>query len=149
MRISPLTEGNIAYVIGNLSEVSRREAAAFGMGRTELREIFIEKIGGPFTGAIYGEGGNCFALVCMESIGDKKWRTRFVATEEAFSKKTNWFPLTRFLREFSDQIVSDTGAEIEVLSGKENRASRAWFICLGFRHIADDGNISTYFKKAG
>lgn len=149
MRIEPLSEGSIASVIGNLSEVSRREAAAFGMGAMELGEIFTRKIGTPFTGAIHGWNENCFALISMESVGNLKWRTRFVATEEAFSRKTNWLPLTRFLKEFSDRIVTDTKGEIVVLSDRRNDSSREWFLLMGFRHVADDGNISTYSKKAG
>lgn len=149
MRIAPLSEENIAYVMGNLSEVSRREAQAFGMGILTLASMFTKNIGVPFTGAIYGENGNCFALIVMEPIGTSKWRTWFVATEEAFGDYANWFPLTRFLKTFSDRIVSDTGGEINVLSRKDNRSSRAWFLCMGFRHVADDGAISTYLKKAG
>jgi hypothetical protein len=149
MRIAPLSEEAIRFVLGNLSDVSRQENAAFGMGVLELADTFSRKIGAPFTGAIFGENGNCFALISMEPIGPSKWRTRFVATEEAFGNRANWFALTRFLKGFSDKVVSDTGGEITVLSDRWNDTSRAWFLCMGFRHAADDGNISTYFKKAG
>jgi hypothetical protein len=149
MRIAPLSEEAIGFVICNLSEVSRKEAEAFGMDADSLKRMFMEKIGGPFTGAIYGYNDNCFALVSMDRIGESNWRTRFVATEEAFGRQTNWIPLTRFLKGFSDKVVSDIGGEIEILSDRRNEKSRAWFLCMGFRHGADEGNISTYFKKAG
>jgi hypothetical protein len=96
-------------------------------------------IGKPWTFAFYHDGP-C-ALCFMESIGEMKWRTCFAATEDGFKKI--WFPLTKFMKRISDEIIKD-GGEIECVSG--NPDAQLWFEAMGFKLIFRNDMIDKYLK---
>ncbi len=145
MRIAPVTPSNIDEVLSNLSELSRAETLAFGLDPEELRKWFLWHAEAPFSAAIYGAGPQAIALIVMESVGPMHWRTRFVATREAFEYE--WFPLTRFFARFSDRIIHDSKGEIEVLSVSGDPRAADWFLCMGFDHSGTDGQISKFVKR--
>ncbi|MFA6509932.1 MAG: hypothetical protein WCV62_05705 [Candidatus Peribacteraceae bacterium] len=145
MTIFPLSKERIASVIGAISDVHRAEAEAFGLSMEDTAGIFQWHIGEPFSGVFCHDDGRPFALVALESVGLLHWRIRFVATEEAI--RSGGLGITRFLRDISDKIVSDTKGKIEVLSAPLTEKSRDWIHHMGFRMVKDDGNIGTFLKE--
>jgi hypothetical protein len=138
MIIMPLDEKSVNDVLAHLWPRGLDELEKFNSTAGELRLRFLGMIGKPWTFAFYHDGP-C-ALCFMESIGEMKWRTCFAATEEGFKKI--WFPLTRFMKRISDEIVRD-GGHIECLSG--NPGAQRWFEAMGFRLISRN-EIDKYIK---
>jgi hypothetical protein len=96
-------------------------------------------VGQPWTFAFYEKDEPC-AVAYMEPLGDLRWRTHFVATEEGFKKI--WMPVTIFMKKLSDQLVKDGGI-IEAYSWK---AARKWFQVLGFKLFVSYDKIDKHVK---
>ena len=148
MKIGPLNQENICYVIDNLWDRGRKEAEAFGYDLPDLRQKFTKMMDKPFAGAVYDDTGECWeccALIALELMPTHFYRTHFVATETGFEKV--WKPLTRFFKQFSDQIEKDYEGGIEILSGLADEKVFGWFVSMGFKLKGFDGNVHRYVKR--
>lgn len=132
-------------MIANISGVHRAEAEAFGLTIEETKAIFLRHIGAPFSGVFCGEDGGPFALIALETVDTMRWRVRFVAAEESLRRRG--LGITRFLKDFSDRIVADTGGKIEVLSSPMTEISQSWIAFMGFRLEGYDGKTGTFLKE--
>jgi hypothetical protein len=148
MKITDLTAENVNFIVDNLWNRGRQELEVFGTSIEEYRKRCMEMVGEPFTGTFLDDDGNACAFLFLRPILDyRQWNTTFAATEEGFNKI--WFPMSKFLRQFSDVIVLDNNVEIQLLSAHSNGKAHEWFSFLGFRKVSVEGKITKYIKKKG
>jgi hypothetical protein len=145
MRISPLSKQAIDEVIGNLSEINRKEAEIFNISPEELRKKFVKMIGAPFTGAFYEDGGICQVLFALEAIGHYQWRTHLLAARDVAKIG---FAITHFFAKISDRLVSENGGKgyIEIISAYRDGKTHEWFKTMGFTFSKTDGIENKYVK---
>ncbi len=145
MNMGPLTIENVTYVIDRLSAVHRAEAAAFGTTPEGIRDRFMASIEQPFTAAFYDEAGDCFGLIGLEPLGKPfEWIVRFAATEDAIQR--GGLGITRFLKEFSDKIVEDTGGRLVVISAPLTEKATGWLEYMGFLLESQADGVGTFVK---
>jgi len=144
VQIFPLDKGSIDYVMANLSDMCIKEAQDFGLSIQDLEAVYVSMIGKPFTGAFYGDDGECCAIIALELTGMLKWKSHFATTEKGLTKV--FFELTRFLLRFSDDIIK-RGGEITIKSAYSAGRTYDWFIGMGFKYVTTEGNVSTYIKR--
>jgi hypothetical protein len=146
MKISPLYEQDVRKVTDNLWDRGRTEVAIMGVTQDQLCDKFMSMVGKPFTGAFHDDEGNLCAIIALELLAEYSWRTHFAAVEHAFQKIA--FPLTRFLAQFSKQLIKDSGGKIEILSAyNESSEAGRWYRVLGFSPDGAENGIYRYIKK--
>src|SRR5208283_3290864 len=92
MTLRHMTEENIHDVLRDLDVRCETELRHLGANRVGFK--FMDFIGKPLSGTIYCDESPC-ALVILEPIGVKVWRSCFVFTHDIFDI---WLPLTKQLK---------------------------------------------------
>ncbi len=142
MKITPLSEDSIAYVIDHISAVDLEEMDRLGEALYGLHQMFKSMIGRPFTGVFCDDEGRYCSLLALEPVGSFRWRAHMISVDGSFGRIGR--SMTRFLARMARQFTADTRGSIEILSPPICERISSWLEAMGFRAQRQDNGLILY-----
>jgi hypothetical protein len=130
MKIKKLNVEDIHFIMSNISYGSLLEICIIGKSLKQVEDEFISFIDKEFTGVFCDEDEKPMAMIVLRPTQLNTWCADLITVKDAWN--VVGYQLTRFLKQFGDDLIKRSGGIIEAYSPFKFGKYYNWFIALGF-----------------